>query len=251
MQEVGAQHLICVSMQGYPKSIIEDVAMSRGPTVRLLTLAELRDRQVSNLSLIYPFVLVEVPHYALERISPNLKLDRLPPERGFTLNSIDRVFTVDDSEVYQSLNELIAQVIHYTPAQKFLDTDMKAPGPYHLEQNLGSAESDLWLHLDNQQYKVMSLPVELIIESTVTKIPLTVYSYQQESTDGILAWIATATGLSEGKEVALQVVYKQNSEGFLQVAAIRQQGLQSVVLLVSQDKAVLENFVSQKLSIAH
>ena len=43
MQEVGAQHLICVSMRGYPQSIIDDVATIYGPTVRLLNLKELSD----------------------------------------------------------------------------------------------------------------------------------------------------------------------------------------------------------------
>lgn len=40
MREVGAQHLICVSKTGYPKSI-EEKADQIGPTVRLLTLKQL------------------------------------------------------------------------------------------------------------------------------------------------------------------------------------------------------------------
>lgn len=40
MREVGAQHLFCVSEVGFPKSI-EEKSMEVGPTVRLLTLAEL------------------------------------------------------------------------------------------------------------------------------------------------------------------------------------------------------------------
>jgi hypothetical protein len=44
MTEVGAQHLICVSALGYPKSIIEDVATKVGPTVTLTTLKELEEK---------------------------------------------------------------------------------------------------------------------------------------------------------------------------------------------------------------
>lgn len=40
MEEVGAQHLICVSEKGFPASIIEEAELI-GPSVRLLTLAQL------------------------------------------------------------------------------------------------------------------------------------------------------------------------------------------------------------------
>ena len=40
MEEVGAQHLICVSEKGFPKSIIEEAELI-GPSIRLLTLSQL------------------------------------------------------------------------------------------------------------------------------------------------------------------------------------------------------------------
>jgi len=43
-EEVGAQHLICVSEKGFPKSIKEE-ADRIGPSVRLLTLKELEEKK--------------------------------------------------------------------------------------------------------------------------------------------------------------------------------------------------------------
>lgn len=43
MEEVGAQHLICVSEKGFPSSIIEKAELI-GPSVRLLTLAQLEKK---------------------------------------------------------------------------------------------------------------------------------------------------------------------------------------------------------------
>ena len=42
MRQVGAQHLICVSEQGFPSSI-EERADELGPTIRLLTLKQLEE----------------------------------------------------------------------------------------------------------------------------------------------------------------------------------------------------------------
>ena len=42
MERVGAQHLICVSTTGFPRSVKEE-ALRRGPTVRLVTLQDLEE----------------------------------------------------------------------------------------------------------------------------------------------------------------------------------------------------------------
>lgn len=107
MQEVGAQHLICVSTKGYPKSIIEEVALTIGPSVKLLTLAELREQKLSGLSFIHPFVFYRVPHITLVSAGPGLKLESHPAASELTLNSNDRVFTLNKSQDFQSLNGLV------------------------------------------------------------------------------------------------------------------------------------------------
>jgi hypothetical protein len=134
-------------------------------------------------------------------------------------------------------------------SQIFLEKGLKEPNSYSLEINLGASERDLWLHLDGHQHKVLSLPVRLKVEINVTKIPITVLSYQQQSLDGVLAWVALSKGVIEDKEVSVQLVFKENKEGFLHVVAIRHQGVQSGILIVSPDKGVVEAYIAENLSI--
>jgi hypothetical protein len=250
MQEVGAQHLICVSMKGYPRSIIEDVATTYGPTVKLLTLAELREQRMPGLSFIYPFVLHLSPHFTLESCGPNLKLKSGPSSGQIILNSGEAAFSVGNNQTLQSINELISQALNELVSGFFIEAPMEAHAPYHLELELGTQESDLWFHLEGNKYKVISLPVTVRVESTLTKIPLTLYSYHQESIDGTLAWVSSAIAVSQGQEVTIQLVFRRNAEGFLQVAAFRHQGLQAATLVTSPNKEAIESFVSKTLSLS-
>lgn len=122
------------------------------------------------------------------------------------------------------------------------------PRSYVLEIALGSAESELCLYLDGQPYKVLSLPVRLSVEVSVTKIPLTIFSYQQQFIDGALAWIALSKGVIDGKEVSFQLVFKETKEGMLQIDAIRQEGLESAFLLLSTDRAGLATYIVETIS---
>jgi len=103
MQEVGAQHLICVSVQGYPKSIIDEVATRIGPTVRLLTLTQLRESKVPGLVFVSPFVLHKHPYFTLEAVGPEVRLKSPPTDNSLMCSSGDKVFTLDDSQELQSL----------------------------------------------------------------------------------------------------------------------------------------------------
>ena len=250
MEEVGAQHLICVSIEGYPKSIIDEVATKCGPTVRLLTLAQLRETKVSGLEFVYPFVLHKTPHFTLEAVEPGVRLESPPADKSLTLNSGDKVFTLDNSQELQSLNELIAHDLNRVISQTFLEKGVEEPNSYSLEINLGSAKRDLWLHLDGHPQKVLNLPVRLRVEITVSKIPLTILTYQQQFIDGVLAWVTLAKGIIEDKEVSFQIVFKANREGFLELVSIRQQGIERVDLIVSPDKATIEAYVAKNLSMA-
>jgi hypothetical protein len=254
MEEVGAQHLICVSMLGYPKSIIEEVATTYGPTVRLLTLAQIRETRVPGLEFVYPYLLCKHPHFTVEAVEPGAKLKRNPLENrpatlSLTFTANDKVFTLDNSHELQSLNELIAHDFNHIN-QMFLERRIKEPNSYSLEITLGSTERNLWLNLDGQQHKVLSLPVKLSVETTVYNIPLTILSYQQQFIDGVLAWVTISKSVIEDKEVSVQLVFRPDREGFLQLVSIKQQGIERVDLIVSTDKAVIEALIADDLSKA-
>jgi hypothetical protein len=254
MEEVGAQHLICVSMLGYPKSIIEEVATTYGPTVRLLTLAQLRETKIPGLEFVYPYLLYKLPHFTVEAVGPGAKLKRQPLENrpatlSLTFTANDKIFTIDNSQELQTLNELIAHDFSHIN-QMFIERHIKEPNSYSLEITLVPAEHNLWLNLDGQQHKVLSLPVKLSVETTVYNIPLTILSYQQQFIDGVLAWVTLAKGIIEDKEVSVQLVFKVDNNGFLQLASIRLQGVERVDFIFSTDKAAIEASIADDLSTA-
>jgi hypothetical protein len=132
----------------------------------------------------------------------------------------------------------------------FLERHIKQPNSYSLDINLGSAERNLWLYLDGQQHKVVSLPVKLRVETTVSNIPLTILSYRQQFINGVLAWVALAKSVIEEKEISVQLIFKSDGEGFLRLVSIRQQGVERLDFIVSTDKAAIEALIADDLSNA-
>ena len=138
MQEVGAQHLICVSMRGYPNSIIDEVATRHGPTVRLLTLNELRNPEMPGFAFTSPFLLHRQPHFTFEKIGPDVKLEDSPAERSVEFSSSDKVFTLDDSAEFQSIVDVISLAMRDATHAFNLRQKREVPDRYSLELTLGS-----------------------------------------------------------------------------------------------------------------
>ena len=248
MQEVGAQHLICVSMHGYPKSIIDEVATRYGPTVRLLNLEELSEPAVPGLTFITPYILHKHPQFKLEEVGPSVRLEGFSEKESMSIefNSTDKVFTLDDSEELQSISDVI------TPAMRdissaFYQRQEEPPDKYSLDLTLGSVDKNLWLHISGQKYKVLKLPTKLGVETSVKNIPLTTFKYYQESLDGTLAWIAVAEGFSENKPVSVRLVFKKDEEGLLRKVSVYQKGVESVGLVVSSEKSAVEAYIQRSL----
>lgn len=104
MQQVGAQHLICVSEKGFPSSIKER-AKELGPTIRLLTLKQLEQCDTSfplsifsnDLQVIRYEELVglEIEYIHLIRMNPDDKKELPSPhEKVFKIN--DHLLSVTD-----------------------------------------------------------------------------------------------------------------------------------------------------------
>lgn len=247
MQEVGAQHLICVSIRGYPKSIIDEVATRYGPTVKLLTLSELKEAKLPGLDFISPFLFHNRHHFTLESAGPGVKVENHPTDQNLTLGSDSKVFTLDDSNEMQSLDELIDHALGREISSLLFKQGAKTLNSYSVEITLGSMERNLWLHINGRSHKVLSLPVRLRVETRVSSIPLSILTYQQQSIEGALAWVTLAKGVVEGEEVSIQVVFMPNKDGFLRCTTIKQQGVESVGLIFSPNKAVMEAYIAANL----
>jgi hypothetical protein len=248
MHEVGAQHLICVSALGYPQSIIDDVATNHGPTVRLMTMEELQQPEIPGLEFIDSYMPFNKPHGL--QIEPMGPIETVPPsssafrmETTIKINLNDKLFELGDGSERLALTGLVEIVL-----RELLGVLYHTGGEdsFSIDMNLGTGKRDLWLCIGNERYKLRQFPVRVSGKNRVAKIPLTCFAYQQESTDGVLAWVASAEGTVEGKEVNIRLVFKPDKTGFLRLALMEQLGVGHLALVSSTDRLALTSFVAKR-----
>jgi hypothetical protein len=210
MRDVGAQHLYCVSMHEYSKSIVHEVATRHGPTVRLMTLAELSSGGVPGVHLVQ--FEHNIPTLHLRFVgTPRL---RPQPQVGFLLSWNDQVYRIGDGERRYSLNELT----------KVLSDLQPDPLATHFAGDIGSIP-DLRLERDGIAHQVLSLPIEVEISREVTRMPLQFFAYEQMSSESSTTWLATATAEIEGVTRTFSLVFRpRDSDGRLEVVGTEAKG---------------------------
>lgn len=242
MRQVGAQHLICVSARGYPKSIIEEVMTRHGPTVRLLTLKELQQPKLIRLVFPFNFALYKKPKFIIEDLGP-IVFDSLVeytlPEGDINLRADAEVFGWDDDPKRISLNDIIIPLMREC-AQRTAEEGIYDPDFFTVELQIGQGEGKLWYYSGEQRIRVKVLPARVTLHTEYTEIPATYYSYEQHSVNGSLAWVVTAKGDFEGNEVSFQIVFKPNKDGLLELYLLQQQGVQSISFPRFADEVTLK-----------
>lgn len=236
MREVGAHMLICVSAQGYPESIVSKVATELGPRVKLMTLKQLEETKIGGLIFHFPFVVYRKRQFSIESVGQiMLKGTESPNLLTMKLNPDSKVFVLGDNPEPISLNQLIIQSLNSSSA-------LIEPSLYSREFVFDSKTTELrFCFSSEERFKVLKFPITVRVEIQNLEIPLIVSEYQQKfADDKTLAWIASAKGFVEGKEIVIQIVFKPDKEGFLQLAAIHQQGSESLHLILSPDKEAIE-----------
>ncbi|QQG40557.1 MAG: hypothetical protein HYV37_03240 [Candidatus Levyibacteriota bacterium] len=186
MRKVGAQKLICVSAVGYPKSIIEDVELEYGSTVKLLTLEELKKIKIENI--IFPFnsALELTPKFSFQSIG-SVKFDHPPLDKAFKLSNHDKVFEIDNEVNLLNLDNLISKSLDE------ISTVARSKGIPDLESGtvkfiVGSTTKNLWIHNNGQRFKILSLPIEVEVTMQRSEIPINYYEYKQKDINNPLAW---------------------------------------------------------------
>jgi len=239
MRDVGAQHLICVSALGYPKSIIDDVARRHGPTVRLMTLAEVESREVADLTLLSSLT-HRHPEFSF-RVTGNLLLAR-GSESVLQTHSVisghEAVFQVENRSERLSLQDLARIEL-----EKHAAANPRLPDVYTVERTLPSGEG-LWVHLADQRVQVKSIPLVIDVKTKVSQIPVTAMEYRQENVNGSVAWVMVATGKVGEHDVSIKVTFHKDEQGFLRIGPMDLPfPIQSARLLVSPDKHLLEEML--------
>ncbi len=218
MREVGAQQLICVSVHGYPRSIIDEVALRIGPTVKLMTLRQLEEGDQVTRLIMLPYMLHTNCTFELLSFG-TLKLDREDRERSRSsvqISNTDAVFSVGKDGQVMDLNELVANVLK--------NTDLASYPPIpesSIETELRfSSEYDLWFRSDAgiRKVKEWSVRVKLSFHTSPRsdiKTDVTHLVYRQEMIDGVVAWMATVKIEVDGAQHDFQIMFKRDADGYL------------------------------------
>jgi len=219
MREVGANALICVSECGYPDSIKNRVLRKYGPIVTLLTLSELKEPQILK-SMIIPQSTIRYHSYRIHSVGM-VELEGKQFQSGedvpqpLQFNYIDKIFQYGDSPERRSLQDFVSLIFNQNLRNPQL-TDM--PTGKTIECNINihlDNESILWVYCAEKRFKVLTLPVSVILEISETKIPVKCYSYRQEMIDNVQAWVADANGIVKGENVEFRLIFLPGKDGIL------------------------------------
>lgn len=238
MEEVGAQHLLCVSVRGFPDSIVLE-AQAAGPTVRLLTLEELEVPSIPGITFLP--LMDRTPQYTVEAAGPLSvkKGESTPTAEDLEIRDTDKVFALGGCPDALSIRDLINRGLPNGATPLFRARGLREPDSYKLNLVFGSVQMDLWIMASGQRYKVERLPVSVRVQITPTRIPLSCFVYRQEDDGGALAWTAIAQGDVQGREVVVQMVFVPDHRGFLQLAETHMQGAESLEFHFDRDEGVL------------
>lgn len=225
-EEVGAKQLICVSALGYPKSIIEDVNLEYGPTVKLLTLSELEKAKVLNVIFPLNFLVYEKPVFSIESFG-QLKIENSGSLRELKFSSDDQVFEIEGDTKRSKIHELVSRTLQ--DVNKMMGKKgIREPKNYKINLILGSAQKCLWIHANNQRLKVIKLPILVNVRLEKIQVPIRCLEYKKiELDDGKLAWIILTEGRAIGKKsISFKLIFKPDNNGFLQLFLVDQIGVE-------------------------
>lgn len=195
MRDVGAQHLICVSIIGFPDSVKEKAKRS-GNTIRLITIKN-QDTQRIPIDIFQFNLTCNEPKYFITSV-PRIKL--LHKEDAYLGRHIQEyhqqgklAFSFNKSLELRSLDGIVSQ---YLTAQR-----INTPG--RLSIKLPDNKNKLYLNIEGHFVKI-SLKCEVEVKVDKHEGTVLLYSYEQES-EGVLAWIFEGEVNLENQKVIVKI----------------------------------------------
>jgi hypothetical protein len=178
MQDVGAQHLICVSTTGFTKTIKEK-AMQLGGTVRLVLLTK---NDTSTFPGFFKFTFIDCrPEYEFVS-APRVKA--LP---SLTKTFVPITFNVNDKSFILSSMPDMQQSVKDLVSYYFSRNDTETSGVYTVK--LPNPDDKLFFQNHQDRWEIKQF--ECDIRVTINKQEISegnIYSYEQEEF-GPIAWI--------------------------------------------------------------
>ena len=231
MREVGAQHLICVSVLGYPRSIVDEVAQRLGPTIRLMTLTQLEQQIIGDILNLSPVLTHRQPTISIVG-RPVVRLEtknEASHSEVIAFNAIAKNFYLGNNEEKLGLFELINRHLAET-TDHLAEDNIRGPITYTFDLAQAFAEEGLWLLNKDKSYPVAEFTLTINIEYKIHEIKADILAYEQEFIDGVVAWIYAASGLIDGEAISVRLVFRADADGFLQLTSIQWQGISNATI---------------------
>lgn len=203
MRDVGAQHLICVSTEGFTKTIKEK-AKDLGGTVRLVKLTK-HDTQNLPIDFIKMNFIDSRPIYDFKD-NPKINFKPLkgdsPGEIEFQINLGEVKFILPSIKDIEF--EIKGLVQHY-----FNTHEPSIDGIYKVK--LPEAGSALFMKINNQILEVDTFEWDISVKIKKQEVPAIIYSYEQEEI-GPIAWALEGTSTMDGITNMIRVSVNPGSE---------------------------------------
>ena len=209
MQKVGAQHLICVSRQGFPLSIRKE-ALKKGPTVRLVTLGELETDEwpvgiVGNCVFFTLRTLV-----AVSSVRIGAKKGHMPRDPKSSHIGEDKVFRVEGFHERLGFAKLIDIYInHYQRQNKLL----LGEGTHSLSVHFPIKDEEIWYVHGDESVPLAALDLDVELEIKSEAVPIRALSYRQIDHPNPLAWLMEAKGCYRNREFELSLTLTPRNDG--------------------------------------
>lgn len=200
IDDVGAQHLICVSRKDFPSSIKEKASQS-GSKIFLITLKELPPERIPLEFIRFIFQYRHLDIKSIKNVRPFVasgqieKLGLKPMNHSF----VDKVWSLDGENMISLLDICKGKI---NPEKTISGANGYIEGSGCLSFNLTDSEQ---LHYDNNGTLVrIGLDCEFEWGYEHAEIPMSIASYEQDK-HGALAWLFEVTHNSKSGLISVKL----------------------------------------------
>lgn len=222
MDEVGANGLICVSEAGFPRSIIDDVAMRVGPKVKLMTLeASASESALGPFFIVPEFVRSTYKIRLLEIGAPTFWNKKMHGTVSFERGGRVLSHTGKPEDARTLLSVAEGLVREKDPHTLFPPSAIGQP--VEVNYILTATETmEYWLHADQGLFRLETWPLRVGVRRIDQAEPMVYskWSYKQEFHEGTLAWIASSSFEVEDVLAEVTLIFAVDAKGFLQPSMI-------------------------------
>lgn len=209
-EEVGSQHLICVSEKGFPKSIIEE-AERIGPTIRLMTIKNLLKRGWPFPSKMFDADLDVIEYKSIDglRVEGHHLIKIKEEGKEASKNPADGLFQSPDSDLVLSTADVADNRIFSNP--KKLEQFRPDGTPYSIQMDFQ------WNNWDGLRYKdvggswvpISKLSIRLTMKRHKSKVKWNFTEYFQIDWGAGIAWVVRGDGEYNGNKMSIVVPVKK------------------------------------------